>query len=103
MFFRDPGGSGGPSLFTVDISGRNELRVPTPGFASDPRGLRYCPDGNPAARAVRVNRQTLPKPADLSGKFLPCAAKSNISVTMSLRKTSSAKGKSTHPNRTRRC
>jgi len=36
MFFREPGGSGGPSLFTVDISGRNELRVPTPGFASDP-------------------------------------------------------------------
>ena len=36
MFFRDPGGTGGPSLFTVDISGRNELRVPTPGYASDP-------------------------------------------------------------------
>ena len=36
MFFREPGGSGGPSLYTVDISGRNELRVPTPGFASDP-------------------------------------------------------------------
>jgi len=36
MFFRDPGGSAGPSLFTVDISGRNEQRVPTPGFASDP-------------------------------------------------------------------
>jgi len=36
MFFRDLGGSGGPSLFTVDISGRNEQRVPTPGFASDP-------------------------------------------------------------------
>jgi TolB protein len=36
MFFRDPGGSGGPSLFTVDISGRNEQRVPTPSFASDP-------------------------------------------------------------------
>jgi TolB protein len=36
MFFRDPGGNSGPSLFTVDISGRNELRVPTPGFASDP-------------------------------------------------------------------
>lgn len=34
MFFRDTGG--GPSLFTVDVSGRNELRVPTPGFASDP-------------------------------------------------------------------
>src|ERR1700756_4351552 len=36
MFFRDPGGNSGPSLFTVDISGRNELRVPTPGYASDP-------------------------------------------------------------------
>ena len=36
MFFRDPGGNGGPSLFSVDISGRNELKVPTPGFASDP-------------------------------------------------------------------
>ena len=36
MFFRDPGGGGGPSLFTVDISGRNELKVPTPGYASDP-------------------------------------------------------------------
>jgi TolB protein len=36
MFFRDPGGTSGPSLFTVDISGRNEQRVPTPSFASDP-------------------------------------------------------------------
>jgi TolB protein len=35
MFFRDAGG-GGPSLFTIDVSGRNELRVPTPAFASDP-------------------------------------------------------------------
>lgn len=34
MFFRDPGN--GPSLYTVDITGRNEQRVPTPGFASDP-------------------------------------------------------------------
>jgi TolB protein len=34
MFFRDLGA--GPSLFTIDISGRNELKVPTPGFASDP-------------------------------------------------------------------
>jgi TolB protein len=34
MFFRDQGG--GPSLFTVDVTGRNEQRVPTPGFASDP-------------------------------------------------------------------
>ena len=36
MFFRDPGGSAGPSLYTVDISGRNEQKIPTPGFASDP-------------------------------------------------------------------
>jgi TolB protein len=36
MFFRDPGGSAGPSLYTVDVNGRNELRVPTPGYASDP-------------------------------------------------------------------
>jgi TolB protein len=36
MFFRDPGGEAGPSLFTVDITGRNELKVPTPGYASDP-------------------------------------------------------------------
>ncbi len=36
MFFRDPGGASGPGLFTVDITGRNEQRVPTPGFASDP-------------------------------------------------------------------
>jgi TolB protein len=38
MFFRDPGGSAGPSLYTVDITGRNEQRVQTPGFASDPWG-----------------------------------------------------------------
>jgi TolB protein len=36
MFFRDPGGNSGPALFTVDVTGRNEQRVPTPGFASDP-------------------------------------------------------------------
>ncbi len=36
MFFRDPGGNSGPSLYTIDISGRNELKVPTPGYASDP-------------------------------------------------------------------
>ena len=36
MFFRDPGGNSGPSLFTVDITGRNEMRIATPSFASDP-------------------------------------------------------------------
>ena len=36
MFFRDPGGNSGPSLYTVDITGRNEQRIPTPSYASDP-------------------------------------------------------------------
>ena len=36
MFFRDVSGAPGPSLFTVDISGRNDQRVPTPSYASDP-------------------------------------------------------------------
>ncbi len=37
MFFRDAGGNGGgPGLFTVDVTGRNEQRTPTPSFASDP-------------------------------------------------------------------
>ena len=36
MYFSDEAGSAGPSLFTIDIAGRNQLRVPTPSFASDP-------------------------------------------------------------------
>jgi TolB protein len=36
MFFRDPGGTSGPALFTVDITGRNEQRIATPSYASDP-------------------------------------------------------------------
>src|SRR6266567_3206800 len=36
MFFRDPGGSTGPGLFTVDVTGRNEQALKTPSFASDP-------------------------------------------------------------------
>ena len=36
MFFRDPGGNAGPKLFSVDITGYNELQVPTPAYASDP-------------------------------------------------------------------
>jgi TolB protein len=36
MFFRDPGGTSGPTLYSVDISGRNEQRIPTPSYASDP-------------------------------------------------------------------
>ncbi len=37
MFFREtPGAEGGPSLYSVDITGRNLKKVPTAGFASDP-------------------------------------------------------------------
>jgi TolB protein len=36
MFFRDPGGNAGPSLYTVDVTGRNELVLRTPNYASDP-------------------------------------------------------------------
>jgi TolB protein len=36
MFFRDPGGNAGPQLFTIDVFGRNEQKVPTPSYASDP-------------------------------------------------------------------
>lgn len=36
MFFRDPGGNSGPALYTVDLTGRNEQRIPTPSYASDP-------------------------------------------------------------------
>ena len=34
MYFSDPGA--GPSLYTIDITGRNQLKVPTPSYASDP-------------------------------------------------------------------
>ncbi len=37
MFFRDtPGANGGPQLWTVDLTGYNEYRIPLEGFASDP-------------------------------------------------------------------
>lgn len=37
MFFRDsPGATGGPKLYTVDLTGYNERAVRSPGFASDP-------------------------------------------------------------------
>ncbi|MBB3932046.1 TolB protein [Kaistia hirudinis] len=37
MFFRDGGGaSGGPQLYSIDLTGYNEQRIPTPSFASDP-------------------------------------------------------------------
>src|SRR3954453_7069841 len=36
MFFRDPGNNSGPTLHTVDVTGRNEQRPPAPSYASDP-------------------------------------------------------------------
>jgi TolB protein len=37
MFFREqPGESGGPQLYSVDITGYNEQRISTPQFSSDP-------------------------------------------------------------------
>jgi len=37
MFFRESqGANGGPRIFSVDVTGYNEKRIPTPSFASDP-------------------------------------------------------------------
>ncbi|MEM8750596.1 MAG: Tol-Pal system beta propeller repeat protein TolB [Pseudomonadota bacterium] len=37
MFFREtPGANGGPRLFSIDLTGRNEQPIPTQAFASDP-------------------------------------------------------------------
>jgi TolB protein len=36
MYFSDTVGSPGPSLYTIDTAGRNQQRVPTPSYASDP-------------------------------------------------------------------
>lgn len=37
MFFREsPGANGGPKLFTIDLTGKNERQIQTPSFASDP-------------------------------------------------------------------
>ena len=36
MFFREAPGSGGPKLFSIDLTGRNEQSIPTANFASDP-------------------------------------------------------------------
>ncbi|WP_244743194.1 Tol-Pal system beta propeller repeat protein TolB [Mesorhizobium sp. L-8-10] len=36
MFFREAAGSGGPRLYSIDLTGRNEQAIPTSNFASDP-------------------------------------------------------------------
>ena len=36
MIFREAAGSGGPRLYSIDLTGRNEQAIPTANFASDP-------------------------------------------------------------------
>jgi TolB protein len=36
MFFRDAAGAGGPKLYSIDLTGRNEQAIPTANFSSDP-------------------------------------------------------------------
>jgi TolB protein len=36
MFFREPAGASGPQLYSIDLTGYNEQKIPTAGFASDP-------------------------------------------------------------------
>jgi TolB protein len=36
MFFRQAAGAGGPKLYSIDLTGRNEQAIPTASFASDP-------------------------------------------------------------------
>jgi tol-pal system beta propeller repeat protein TolB len=36
MFFRQPAGAGGPQIYSIDLTGYNEIQIPTPSFASDP-------------------------------------------------------------------
>ena len=36
MFFKEAAGSGGPRLFSIDLTGRNEQPIPTQNFGSDP-------------------------------------------------------------------
>lgn len=36
VFFREPGGEAGGQLYMIDVTGRVEVQIPTPGYASDP-------------------------------------------------------------------
>jgi TolB protein len=36
MYLKQAAGSGGPKLYSVDLTGRNEQQIPSPNFASDP-------------------------------------------------------------------
>ena len=53
MFFRDPGGNAGPTLYTVDVTGRNEQLLKTPSYASDPGLVAAVAVRHRAARGTR--------------------------------------------------
>src|SRR5690606_33731437 len=36
MYFRQDAGAGGPTLHTIDLTGRSEAKIPTPNYGSDP-------------------------------------------------------------------
>ncbi|MGS1094670.1 Tol-Pal system beta propeller repeat protein TolB [Aquamicrobium terrae] len=36
MYLKQAAGTGGPKLYSVDLTGRNEQQIPSPNFASDP-------------------------------------------------------------------
>ncbi len=36
MYLKEAPGAGGPKLYSVDLTGRNEQQIPTPNFGSDP-------------------------------------------------------------------
>ncbi|MDQ2705971.1 MAG: Tol-Pal system beta propeller repeat protein TolB [Pseudomonadota bacterium] len=36
MYFKEAAGSGGPKLYSIDLTGRNEQAIPTQNYASDP-------------------------------------------------------------------
>jgi hypothetical protein len=62
MFSRYPGGEvdAGPSLYTVDISGRfDEQLVPTPAFASDPAWSPLLSQDYSRATALQMLRRWL--------------------------------------------
>jgi TolB protein len=46
LFWRDPGGEGGGKMYMVDVTGRVEAPVQTPGFASDPSWSPLLTEGS---------------------------------------------------------
>jgi len=50
MFFREGAGQGGPKLYSIDLTGRNEQAIPTPQYASDPAWSPLLDGGRRAPR-----------------------------------------------------